>query len=128
MISYKSFKDNFSEADIKALHVYYHSYTYQSYINPEKKANEQNTTMTLIVSQKPVKFLKKNKKLISEPVKGHYMVYHGSYYAHIINLEEIEFDGVDGVLLSEFVRDPGKISQMRKSKGYQGIKKSLTFW
>ena len=112
LISYKSFQDNFSETDIRALDVYH-----RSYLNSEKDAKNSNTTMTLIVSQKPVKFLKQNRQFVSELSKGHYLIDYNLYQAHIINLEEIAFEGIDGVLLSEFVKDTAKIAESAKLQG-----------
>ena len=113
LISYKSFQDKFSEADIRALDVYH-----RSYLNSEKDAENSNTTMTLVVSQKPVKFIKQNRQFVSEVLRGHYLVDYNIYQAHIINLEEIALDeGIDGILLSEFVKDAGKIAEPAKLQG-----------
>ncbi len=48
LIGYKSFRDRFSISDIRDAMIYH-----QSYLNLEKKANEANSTISLIVSQKP---------------------------------------------------------------------------
>ena len=73
--------------------------------------------MTLIVSQKPVKFLKQNIQFASELSKGHYLIDYNLYQAHIINLEEIALEGIDGILLSEFVKDADKITKPAKLQG-----------
>ena len=91
LISYKSFRDNFGEADIRSLEVYH-----RSYLNLEKKAYAKNTTMTLIVSRKPAKFLKENRQFVSELSRGHYLIDYNLYQAHILNLEELSLEGIDG--------------------------------
>ena len=48
--------------------------------------------MSLIVSQKPVKFLKENSQFVSEPSPGHYIVDYNLYKLHILNLEELSLD------------------------------------
>ena len=111
LISYKSFRDSFSEADIRSLEVYH-----RSYLNIEKKADARNTTMTLIVSQKPTKFLKENRQFVSERSTGHYIIDYNLYQAHILNLEELSLEGIDGILLSEFVKDKDRIGDPKELK------------
>ena len=72
--------------------------------------------MSLIVSQKPVKFLKENSQFVSEPSPGHYVVDYNLYKLHILNLEELSLDGIDGLLLSEFVKDVSKIGNPKELK------------
>ena len=62
---------------------------HRSYLNLEKKAHAKNTTMTLIVSQKPAKFLKENRQFVSELSRGHYLIDYNLYQTHILNLEEL---------------------------------------
>ena len=119
LISYKSFRDSFREADIRSLEVYH-----RSYLNLEKKAHAGNTTMTLIVSQKPAKFLKENRQFVSELSTGHYLIDYNLYQAHILNLEELSLEGIDGALLSEFVKDKSRIGdpkELKKLSGSQNI-------
>ena len=111
LISYKSFRDNSGEVDIRSLEIYH-----RSYLNIEKGAHAGNSTMSLIVSQKPVKFLKENSQFVSEPSPGHYVVDYNLYKLHILNLEELSLDGIDGLLLSEFVKDASKIGNPKELK------------
>ena len=111
LISYKSFRDSFREADIRSLEVYH-----RSYLNLEKKAHAKNTTMTLIVSQKPAKFLKENRQFVSELSTGRYLIDYNLYQTHILNLEELSLEGIDGALLSEFVKDKSRIGDPKELK------------
>ena len=94
------------------------------HLNIEKGAHAGNSTMSLIVSQKPVKFLKENSQFVSEPSPGHYVVDYNLYKLHILNLEELSLDGIDGLLLSEFVKNKSKIGNpkaLKKLSGSQNI-------
>ncbi len=106
LVSYKSFRDRFSISDIRDAMIYH-----QSYLNLEKKANEANSTVSLIVSQKPSKFLSKTTSKVSQQVKGRYVIDYQAFKVYILNIEEAPLnDSLDGVFLSEFVKDKKKIT------------------
>ncbi len=106
LVSYKSFRDRFSISDIRDAMIYY-----QSYLNLEKKANEANSTISLIVSQKPSKFLSETTSKVSQQVKGRYVIDYQAFKVYILNIEEAPLnDSLDGVFLSEFVKDKKKIT------------------
>ena len=80
--------------------------------------------MTLIVSRKPTKFLKENRQFVSELSTGHYLIDYNLYQTHILNLEELSLEGIDGALLSEFVKDKSRIGdpkELKKLSGSQNI-------
>ena len=106
LISYKSFHDHFSIDDIRDAVIYF-----QSYLNLEKDAHEKNSTITLIVSRRPLKFLKEVKSNVTETLRGRYMVQYPSFKLVLLNLEEIALESsLDGIFLSEFVKDKNKIT------------------
>ncbi len=106
LISYKSFRDRFSISDIRDAMIYH-----QSYLNLEKKANEANSTVSLIVSQKPSKFLSETTSKVSQQVKGRYVIDYQAFKVYILNIEEAPLnDSLDGIFLSEFVKDKKKIT------------------
>ncbi len=106
LVSYKSFRDRFSISDIRDAMIYH-----QSYLNLEKKANEANSTVSLIVSQKPSKFLSETTSKVSQQVKGRYVIDYQAFKVYILNIEEAPLnDSLDGVFLSEFVKDKKKIT------------------
>ncbi len=106
LVSYKSFRDNFAISDIHDAIIYYHSY-----LNLKKQAEQNNTTMTLIVSQRPTKFLNQVKARVSESVKGRYCVDYHLFQIYIVNIEEaLPNDSLDGIFLSEFVKNKNKIT------------------
>ena len=75
---------------------------YNGFLGMEKNANHKNTTMTLIVNNKPVKFLKENKSFITEVQKGHYIANYNLFELHIIDLTHLEFKSIDGIFLLLF--------------------------
>ena len=55
---------------------------------------------------------------------GRYLIDYNLYQAHILNLEELSFEGIDGALLSEFVKDKSGIGgpkELKKLSGSQNI-------
>ena len=105
LISYKSFNDSLRVRDIYALSLYYHLY-----LQEQADSNYGNTTITLICSRTPKKFIRTYKDLFTEVQRGHFVGNYAMYQIHIINIERIDISGPDGIFLSEFCRETGRIS------------------
>ncbi len=112
LISYKSFRDNPRRKDFLDLIIYYPLYLLE---NPY--ADFDSTTITMICSVTPKKYLAQHSKTVREVVPGHYIEDHGSYETHIINIEKASLEGADGVLLSAFCRDPDRIVKANEIPG-----------
>ena len=82
--------------------------------NPE--ANYSNTTITLICSRTPRKFIWEHKEYFTETCPGHFIGNYGMYKIHIINIETIRLSGPDGVFLSEFCRNIDRLSDQTEIK------------
>ena len=77
------------------------------------KANYGNTTITLICSSTPRKFIREHKEYFTETCPGHFIGNYGMYKIHIINIEIIRLSGPDGVFLSEFIPDFSSLKNPR---------------
>ena len=104
LISYKSFRDRFAQDDILDCIIYLHSY-----LKLKPQAKLDTTTMTLIVSQSPKKFFREHKEYILVKQPGCYIIQYNLFRIFVINLEEIEIKGVDGIFLSAFSKDRRRI-------------------
>ena len=109
LISYKSFKDSFRMRDINDCFIYYHSY-----IQSVEGANRNNTTITLLISRKPRKFLGEYKAEVKELGSGIYTIQNTGIHLRVINVEEAELKGEDGAFLSLFCE---------KMEGFNNVQK-----
>ena len=100
LISFKSPTDNTRSHDFTDAIVYYNGY-----LSSKKEANHKNTTITLIVNVKPVKFLKENKSFIIELKPGHYIANYNLFKLHILDLTSLKFEGTDGKFLLSFATE-----------------------
>ena len=105
LVSYKSYGDAVRTQDIYDLSIYTNFYLRE---NP--KANYANTTITLICSSTPRKFIREYSEYFTETCPGHFIGSYGMYQIHIINIEIIRLSGPDGVFLSEFCRNIDRLS------------------
>ena len=105
LISYKSYGDAVRTQDIYDLSIYTNLYLRE---NP--KANYGNTTITLICSRTPKKFIQEHKESFTETCPGHFIGDYRMYKIHIINIETIRLSGPDGIFLSEFCRNIDRLS------------------
>ncbi len=55
-----------------------------------------------------------SKEFFEEVRPGHFTGNYGMYQIHIINIEAIQLGGPDGVFLSEFCRDIGRLADRRE--------------
>ena len=111
LVSYKSYGDAVRTEDIYDLSIYTNLY-----LRETPKANYSNTTITLICSRTPRKFIREHKKYFIETCPGHFIGNYGMYKIHIINIEAIRLSGPDGVFLSEFCRDIDRLSDQSEIK------------
>ncbi len=111
LISYKSYGDAVRAQDIYDLSIYTNLYLRE---NPD--ANYGNTTITLICSRTPRKFIREYKESFTEACSGHFIGNYGMYRIHIINIEIIRLSGPDGVFLSEFCRNIDRLSGQAEIK------------
>ncbi len=111
LVSYKSYGDAVRTQDIYDLSIYTNLYLRE---NP--RANYSNTTITLICSRTPRKFIREHKEYFTETCPGHFIGNYGMYKIHIINIETIQLSGPDGVFLSEFCRDIDRLSDQTEIK------------
>ena len=116
LIAYKSFNDRYSYDDVLNL---IGDMTF--FLRNTKEAQKENTTATLILSQRPVRLLKEyagNDIDILE--KGHYVFDVRVFKLHTLNIEEIDLKGVDGTFLLAFVKSKERIpAKIQSSKLYQ---------
>ena len=112
LVSYKSYGDALRTQDIYDLSIYTNLYLRE---NP--KANYGNTTITLICSRTPRKFIREYKEYFAETCPGHFIGDYGMYKIHIINIETIRLSGPDGMFLSEFCRNIDRLSDQAEIKG-----------
>ncbi len=111
LVSYKSYGDAVRTQDIYDLSIYTNLYLRE---NP--RANYGNTTITLICSRTPRKFIREHKEYFIETCPGHFIGNYGMYKIHIINIETIRLSGPDGVFLSEFCRNIDRLSDQTEIK------------
>ncbi len=112
LISYKSFRDNPRWNDFLDLIIYY-----PFYLRGTPHADFDSTTITMICSVTPKKYLAQHSRTVREVVPGHYIEDHGSYETHIINIEKASLEGPDGVLLSAFCRNPDRVVKANEIPG-----------
>ena len=109
LISYKSYGDRVRFEDIYDTSIYTNLYLRENH-----EARYGNTTVTLICSSTPRKFIQQHKEFFEEVRPGHFIGNYGMYQIHIINIEAIQLGGPDGVFLSEFCRDIGRLADRRE--------------
>ena len=119
LLSYKSFKDNFSLNDVLDCSIYY-----SSYLQKVKDAKQSNTTISLLISKKPRKFLAEYKSEIREIGKGFYELQNMLINLRVINIEEVELTGKDGIFLSAFCKDLERMNKLRKISSTGDYKKN----
>lgn len=95
IISFKSFKDNFSESDILELVIYF-----SGYVNAEDAARIENTTATLIVTKMPKKV--RQMPGLRELAAGKFILEMNLFSVHIVNVNEIEIEGDDAYFLAGY--------------------------
>ena len=118
LLSYKSFADHFSLLDVRTCMTYY-----GEYLNMEKEANRDNTTITLIISKKPQKLLSSFKDILTNPQKGIYKIRDPWISLTVVNIEEAALEGVDGVFLSAFCKTTERMASDKKVKQVSKTKK-----
>ena len=120
LVSYKSYGDAIRTQDIYDLVIYTNLY-----LRKNPKAKYSNTTITLICSCTPRKFIWEYKEHFTETCPGHFISNHGMYKIHIINIEIIRLSGPDGIFLSEFCRNIDRLSGKDEIEG-SGFPKQIT--
>ena len=105
LISYKSHGDRVRIQDIYDLSIYTNLY-----LRENRKANYGNTSITLICSSTPRKFITAHQEHFTEVSYGHFVGSYGMYKIHIVNIETIRLCGPDGAFLSEFCKDIDRLT------------------
>ena len=97
LISFKSFRDKFNDRAITDCFIYFHTH-----IQSCKEARKDNTVVTLITSKTSKKVLNEYKDFITLDERGRVEMMYGHIHLVILNIEEVELPGEDGLLLSIF--------------------------
>lgn len=92
IISFKSFKDNFSQKDIFELVIYF-----LGYVNAEKTSKIENTTGTIIVTHLPQKVRELNG--FRQIAPGKYVIAMGLFSLYLIHINELEMKSEDAYFL-----------------------------
>ena len=82
--------------------------------SPLQEPIESNTTITLLISQKPRKFLEEYKTEVKELGSGLYTLQNTGIHLRVINIEKAELKGEDGAFLSLFCKDMERLSNVQK--------------
>ena len=106
LISYKSHGDRVRTQDIYDLSTYTNLY-----LRENRKAHYGNTSITLICSSTPRKFITSHQEHFTEVSHGHFVGNYGMYKIHIVNIETIRLCGPDGAFLSEFCKDIDRLTR-----------------
>jgi len=96
IISFKSIADRAKPKDILDCLIYL-----AGYINLEKAASLDNTTITLVVNHIPQAFFQKYKQFINEIDSGKYKIEMNLLKIMVLDLSKIEFRGIDSDYLLE---------------------------
>ena len=106
IISYKSLVDKFNVKAVNECFIYF-----LLYLEYWQGANKDNTTITLITSKISKKVLNEYRPLITRESKGRLEIKYGHANLVILNIEELELTGEDGILLSAFSKKVQGIPQ-----------------
>ena len=113
LISYKSHRDRVRFKDICDMSIYLNLY-----IRETPEADYGNTSMTLICSSSPRKFITAHREHFREVCPGHFVGKYGIYDIHIINIESVQLAGPDGVFLSGFCRNVDRLFSKAEIKKF----------
>ncbi len=100
LISFKSKPDTLEISDIWDSLIYMYGF-----LNRNKEANFENTTMSLLVNSHPRSFLKKYAHFCRELETGVYEIDSNFCKVYLIELHKINQDGIDRLYLSNFSTD-----------------------
>ena len=100
LISFKSKPDSLEISDIWDSLIYIYGF-----LNRNKEANFENTTMSLLVNSHPRSFLKKYASFCKELETGIYVIDSNFCKVYMIELHKINQDGMDRLYLSNFSTD-----------------------
>ena len=96
IISFKSFSDSARSKDILDCLIYM-----TGFVNLEKTANLENTAITPVVNHLPKTFFNRYKSFITQAEKGKYIIDLNLLQVYVLNLSEIELNGLDSDHLLE---------------------------
>ncbi len=100
LISFKSKPDSLEISDIWDSLIYIYGF-----LNRNKSANFENTTMSLLVNSHPRSFLKKYAPFCKEMEQGVWQIDSNFCKIYLIELHKINLDGMDRLYLSNFSTD-----------------------
>ncbi len=120
LISFKSKPDTLEISDIWDSLIYMYGF-----LNRNKSANFENTTMSLLVNSHPRSFLKKFKPFCKEFEKGVWQIDSNFCKIYLIELHKINLDGMDRLYLSNFSTDDVFSKGMEKVESFSRNSKEV---